>query len=1059
MKLRTRFSLLVFLISTVSPLCAYEVWIGTHLSTSEMATDLPSWSKTASQVEGFNVNRAPHDTDPASNNEYRTIFAQFTNANRSMTEFARSQATRNPNSVDELAFPSIAERFEEIFSIENNFGYDLSIIMFYDERGTYQGTEYLYEWTEIEIQYLRDWLDQNGHSDIELKWNVRNNSVRNQQLAAHPLVDSVEIEASTTALLNNTNNQMTFFNWFWTNPATADKEIALQIPRTLDSLSQIKGTREVAQMIGGMIGYGEDGIRSDRLIFLPVTYNDNYDYIPETVSEGAAYTNTLTSIALSLIEQRSLFEGRVRTPTVTDAHSLTRLFAPTVGSISDQSVPIDTSTEPLSFTVGDDATPASALTVSASSSNTNLVPTANIVVGGSGTSRTVTVTPAPGQSGSAEIELWVGDGTLASPVTFTLTVLESGLISGTLLSQAADCAVKETPAVEKLADATADVGARGSSPWVERCVVYVFQLPDLGAAENPFQESTFTFDFVDKNATLRGHDLYGLGRRASSEVLASDFYSQSSTEDSSDATRLQQTIMNDSTPLGLVSTSAGGSANLVSYLNAQYAGGAGAGDYVFLRINSRSPKSGVNYATLTMSEGGVSGPQATRPRISYQATSSAPTITSIPNQVLGLNASTLALPFTIGDSNTSLESLSLTGSSSNIALVPNSNIVLGGSGANRTVTVTPASNLLGTTEITIEVSDGSFVTDTTFTVTVEGEQEIVAGWDHWNSNTAPDANVTGSGIIATASATMAVGNWNTSDDGSSGRGSSGDQTWGAFDGNGLPASSVTSGTGSNLTASNGVVDAELTLTITNNGSTDWELDAFHMDVIAFRPNAPRAYQLEVLSEDITNGVVFTSADDAINHLGGTLSGAQDDHDEIEIDLKRLADSTLEAGETAVIQIAYSSGTGSGGGHHLFLDNVAVSGATTPLTGIQGWRLQHFGSAENAGDGADDFDADGDGESNLLEYATNQNPNLSTVVATGVSLAGEMVEFRYSRSEEALAEGMSYRVEWSDSLLPDSWSTAGVQLSLEGVGGGVQNILARIPEGAEKAKFVRLVVSQ
>lgn len=29
-------------------------------------------------------------------------------------------------------------------------------------------------------------------------------------------------------------------------------------------------------MIGDIIGYGEDGMRSDRLIFLPVTYNDDY---------------------------------------------------------------------------------------------------------------------------------------------------------------------------------------------------------------------------------------------------------------------------------------------------------------------------------------------------------------------------------------------------------------------------------------------------------------------------------------------------------------------------------------------------------------------------------------------------------------------------------------------------------------------------------------------------------------------------------------------------------------------------------------------------------------
>jgi tRNA splicing endonuclease len=106
---------------------AYEVWIGTHLMRSSDATNLSTWELTASQVDGFNVNRAPHDTDPASNNEYRTIFRQFTNSRNAITEFARSQATRDPAKTDELAFPSIAARLEEIFAFESSFGYDLTV--------------------------------------------------------------------------------------------------------------------------------------------------------------------------------------------------------------------------------------------------------------------------------------------------------------------------------------------------------------------------------------------------------------------------------------------------------------------------------------------------------------------------------------------------------------------------------------------------------------------------------------------------------------------------------------------------------------------------------------------------------------------------------------------------------------------------------------------------------------------------------------------------------------------------------------------------------------------
>jgi hypothetical protein len=698
---------------------AYEVWMGTHLMRSADATNLSTWALTASQLEGFNVNRAPHDTDPASNDQYRTIFAQFTNARSTITEFARSQATRNPANTDELAFPSIAQRLGEIFADESSFGYKLTAIMFYDERGTYQGTEYLYEWTDIEIQYMRDWLDANGHADVKLMWNVRNNSVRNQQIAAKTIVDSVEIEASTTALLANTNNQITFFTWFWNNSATAHKPIALQIPRTLDSLDQYKGTRRVAQMLGGIIGYGENGMRSNRLIFLPVTYNDNYAYLPETQSP-TLYKNTLTSICLSLIEQRALFEGRTRTPTIADADSYARQLPPTVSPVADQILAANSTTGPLAFTIGDDLTAPSALTLIKSSSNTTLVPLANVVLGGTGANRTVAVAPAAGQSGSAVISILVSDGTLGTPVTFTVTVLPPGIMPGTLFSTAADCSIREDLTIEKLPDATLDVGCRGTSPFIERCTVYVFQLPNLGAVANPFTGAAFAFNFISKAGTLRGYDLYGLGRRTSATVLTSDYYALFSTADPTDATRLQQSILTGSTPTGVVSTTAGGNSNLVTYLNAQYAGGAGAGQHVFLRINSRSAKgTSASYATITMSEGGAAGPPDTRPRITYQAVGNTPpVVSSIADQTITANTTTGPLAFTVSDDSTPAGSITLGKTSSNTSLVPLANIVFGGSGASRTVTVTPAANQTGSAVISVIAGDGSLSATDTFTLTV-----------------------------------------------------------------------------------------------------------------------------------------------------------------------------------------------------------------------------------------------------------------------------------------------------------------------------------------------------
>jgi Bacterial Ig domain len=78
------------------------------------------------------------------------------------------------------------------------------------------------------------------------------------------------------------------------------------------------------------------------------------------------------------------------------------------------------------------------------------------------------------------------------------------------------------------------------------------------------------------------------------------------------------------------------------------------------------------------------------------------------------------LAFTVGDAETAASALTLGASSSNPTLVPTSGIAFGGSGANRTVTVTPAAGRTGTATITVTVSDGRLVATDTFVLTVAG---------------------------------------------------------------------------------------------------------------------------------------------------------------------------------------------------------------------------------------------------------------------------------------------------------------------------------------------------
>ncbi len=95
-----------------------------------------------------------------------------------------------------------------------------------------------------------------------------------------------------------------------------------------------------------------------------------------------------------------------------------------------------------------------------------------------------------------------------------------------------------------------------------------------------------------------------------------------------------------------------------------------------------------------------------------------PTISDVTNQSTTEETATGAIAFTVGDTETAAGALTVTGSSDNQTLVPNANILPGGSGANRTVTITPAANQSGSATITVTVNDSTTGTSDTFTLTV-----------------------------------------------------------------------------------------------------------------------------------------------------------------------------------------------------------------------------------------------------------------------------------------------------------------------------------------------------
>ncbi|MBI3853192.1 MAG: hypothetical protein HY298_23325, partial [Verrucomicrobia bacterium] len=470
--------------------------------------------------------------------------------------------------------------------------------------------------------------------------------------------------------------------------------------------------------------------------------------------------------------------------------------APTISDIPDQTIPLDTSTGPISFSVSDPDTDLNTLTFTTNSSNTALVPLSNIVLGGSGANRTVTVTPTFGLTGQSTITVTVSDGVDSATDTFLLTVSAAPGNTPPTISSIADKTTLVGRSVgpfnitvgdaESAAGSLTLSGSSSNTNLVPNTNIVFFNINGttrtltVTPVDGQTGTSTITVNVSDGvNITSTNFNLTvslpGPGTAIFDNTNAITIANQAaaspypSTNHASGLagviTNLTLTLkgMNHSAPHDLemlLVSPAGQKAVLFAHVGggtvsnitvtlddaAEYA--LPPSPFAILTGTYRpldaghdafpSPAPGGPYGTTNAAFNGVSpngdwllyvfnDPAGNGAgsisggwslAITTDIVGTGPTISDIPNQTIFMDTSTGPISFTVSDPDTDLNSLTFTTNSSNTLLVPLSNIVLGGSGANRTVTVTPASGLTGTATITVTVSDGVDSATDTFVLTV-----------------------------------------------------------------------------------------------------------------------------------------------------------------------------------------------------------------------------------------------------------------------------------------------------------------------------------------------------
>ena len=128
-----------------------------------------------------------------------------------------------------------------------------------------------------------------------------------------------------------------------------------------------------------------------------------------------------------------------------------------------------------------------------------------------------------------------------------------------------------------------------------------------------------------------------------------------------------------------------------------------------------------------------------------------------------------------------------------------------------------------------------------------------------------------------------------------------------------------------------------------------------------------------------------------------------------------------------------------------------------LSSLESWRQQYFGTTANAGIAADGAMPQNDGVGNLLKFATGLDPTAHGLMPGTVTPNGSNVNFTYTPSATAVADGVTFTVEYSDTLGAGSWKSDIVNQGAIGAGG--TPVTATVPKGSGGRRFLHLKVTR
>ena len=422
--------------------------------------------------------------------------------------------------------------------------------------------------------------------------------------------------------------------------------------------------------------------------------------------------------------------------------------APVMTLPSSVTIPEDEATN-LVFSVSDTDSPLFTVTMTARSSNTTLVPNANLAVSGAGITRFLAITPALHKSGSSTITVIATDDLLESSTnTFTLNVTATNY-PPTFTTVATNRVIREDAGSTNITFSIADVETAASNLTVTASSTNTALVPNVNLV---FSGTTANRTVNLTTATnLHGTNLISIivtdggGASVTNKFLltvisvndAPTFNISTNRIDQSEDAGLT-TVSNFLTSIANGPSNESSQSNwmALSYMTNFYAQTPQVDSNGTLTFQVATNLNGTNTITFVLADDGgtTNGGRdhsTNTLTLAVASVNDLPVVTTnIANLTVAEDAGRTNLNFSIYDADHALTALTITATSTNTSLVPTNGFTFTGTSSNRTVGITTLTNAYGTTEISLVVTDAAGGTATNkfiLTVSLVVDAPILGG--------------------------------------------------------------------------------------------------------------------------------------------------------------------------------------------------------------------------------------------------------------------------------------------------------------------------------------------